>query len=93
MTTEARMNEHWLCPECDVFDGPISDGNCDVCLHDGNLDQRVVRLVPVPDEQAIERAAKAVPGYVIAGIVDDWQDVAREEVARAVLAAALEQPE
>jgi hypothetical protein len=79
---------HWLCPECNAFDGPISDGCCDVCLHDGNIGQAVQPLVPVPDEAAIERGAKAA---FEARFLSDMR-----AVALAVLRAALDpdaQPE
>jgi hypothetical protein len=87
------MNEHWLCPECDVFDGPISDGNCDVCLHDGNLDQRVVRLVPVPDEQAIERAESHVENILRPYSSVLSPEILAEQIVAATLVDALEQPE
>jgi hypothetical protein len=96
MTTEARMNEpspirgRWTMPvsACRVCDAKrhwteIPD---EPCGHDPETHRRTieVEVVPVPDEQAIERAAKALPMF--------HPDDARE-IVRAVLAAALEQPE
>jgi hypothetical protein len=109
MTTEARMNEprpirgRWTIRSQFVGD--------DGYLHEARVEggptpgYGFVEVVPVPDEQAIERAAIAL--FALAGWPPRMAHYAREAwpnvseslrarhraQARAVLAAALEQPE
>jgi hypothetical protein len=103
MTTEARMNEpspirgRWTLWGA----GPGFPTMADVRLPSGAQ----VDVVPVPDEQAIERAAKVLFGesyqsHGRAEVVEEHWPLVSEEVrrfnrnrARTILAAALEQPE
>jgi hypothetical protein len=96
MTTEARMNEpsrirgRWtinICRRCGQHYDPEQYDEVCSCLHETGARTLVeVEVVPVPDEQGIERAAKA-----LRRLIPFDQDHA--ELVRAVLAAALEQPE
>jgi hypothetical protein len=58
----------------------------DVSDHYEDCRGEPVEVVPVPDEQAIERAAAVL-------VREDFSGDYAYELARAVLAAALEQPE
>jgi hypothetical protein len=47
------MTEHWWCPRCGTFDGPISNEACDVCSDDSSA---VERLVPrAVTEEMVDR--------------------------------------
>jgi hypothetical protein len=102
MTTEARMNEpspirgRWtLCRRIDwqpSYTNPyiVPPG---VDPPEGDEQHQVFEVVPVPDEQAIERAAKTLCEIDGAEWDDcDFKDIHRDE-ARVILAAALEQPD
>jgi len=43
---------HWWCATCNIFDGPITAGDCDVC-HDDGIGVAVEYLVP---EQRLQGA-------------------------------------
>lgn len=80
-----RAQEHPWCPRCGVIDGPLVDGNCDVCLSEDGVTEAVEFVVWAIDHRgAVEARTREIADWIRGGGIDAAVRIHPENVADAI---------